>query len=119
MADIRIYLDEDVHHLIAYALRLRGWEVQTTVEAGNERSPDLRQIHYATQYGYSILTYNVNDFPRLHYEIMASGDHHGGIIVATQDRPSVNAKTLLALVSRFSAEDFADQLIYLNNWMEQ
>jgi hypothetical protein len=34
MALIRVYLDEDVHNLIADALRLRGWDALTTIEAG-------------------------------------------------------------------------------------
>jgi hypothetical protein len=118
MALIKVYLDEDVHNLIAEALRLRGWDALTTVEAGNRRADDIDQIRYASQRGYCILTYNVKDYPRLHHEIMSAGDQHAGIIVATQDRPSSNAKTLLKLTSTFSAEDFVDQLLYLNNWME-
>jgi hypothetical protein len=118
MAQIKIYLDEDVHNLIAETVRRRGWEAQTTIEAGNQRAPDMDQIRYASERGYCIVTYNVTDFPRLHYEIRSRGDHHSGIIVATQDRPSINAKTLLKLLGTFAAEDFVDQLIYLNNWMD-
>ena len=118
MTSIAIYLDEDVHNLIAAALRLRGWQVITTIEAGNQRASDLDQIKYATARGQCILTYNVSDFPRLHDEIIAQGGSHAGIVVATQDRPSANARALLSLVSTFTAEDFVDQLIYLNNWME-
>lgn len=118
MAAITVYLDEDVHSFIAEALRLRGWHALTTVEAGNQRASDLDQINYATQHGCCILTYNVTDFPRLHREILSSGGTHAGVIVATQDRPSSNARTLLSLLATFTAEEFVDQLIYLNNWME-
>jgi hypothetical protein len=118
MASVKVYLDEDVHNLIADALRLRGWEAQTTVQAGNQSQPDSNQILYAAAHGYSIVSYNVTDFPRLHDEIIAAGGHHAGIIIATQDRPSANARALLSLVSAFTAEDFADQLVYLNNWMD-
>lgn len=117
MASVRIYLDEDVHNLVADALRLRGWRALTTIEAGNQGASDAEQLKYATGVGHTLLTYNIHDFPRLHDEVLASGGHHAGIIVATQDHPGVNARTLLTLVSGFSAEDFADQLIYLNNWM--
>ena len=116
MTSIKIYLDEDVHHLIAHALRLRSWEAITTFDAGRQGSTDLEQIRFAADNSYVILSYNVSDFPRLHYEIVGAGDHHAGIIVATQEDPAANARTMLALVSTFSAEDFTNQLIYLNNW---
>ena len=117
MAAIKLYLDEDVHHLIAQALRLRGWTALTTVEAGRQGSFDLEQLHFATASGYTMLTYNVADFPRLHYELIRTGKHHTGIIVATQDDPAANARTLLRLVSVFSADELVDQLVFLNNWM--
>ena len=81
MTAIKLYLDEDVHHLIAQALRLRGWTELTTVEAGRQGSFDLEQLHFATASGYTMLTYNVADFPRLHYELIRTGEHHAGIIV--------------------------------------
>ena len=38
MMPIKVYLDEDVHHLIAHALRLRSWEAITTIDAGRQGS---------------------------------------------------------------------------------
>jgi hypothetical protein len=78
MAELKVYFDEDVHNLIAQVLRLRGWEAETTIEAGNRRASDADQIRYASQRGYCIMTYNVTDFPRLHSEVLATGGHHAG-----------------------------------------
>jgi hypothetical protein len=117
MTPIKIYLDEDVHHLIARALEHRGWQALTTFEAGRSSSSDAEQIEYATDNGYALVSYNIADFPRIHDELISAGRHHAGIIVATQDDPAANARTILTLVSTFSAEDFVDQLLYLNNWM--
>ncbi|MCE9553790.1 MAG: DUF5615 family PIN-like protein [Planctomycetes bacterium] len=117
MAQIKVYLDEDVHHLIAQALELRGWEVLTTPGAGRSGSSDGEQIQFAADHGYAILSYNVADFPRLHHERVAAGLGHAGIIVATQDDPGANARAMLAIVSTFSADDLVNQLLYLNNWM--
>lgn len=89
----------------------------TTVDAGRQGSTDLEQIQFAADEGFVILSYNVSDFPRLHYELTGSGSHHAGIIVASQVDPAANARAILGLVSTFSTEDFIDQLIYLNNWM--
>lgn len=116
MTPVKIYLDEDVHHLIAHALRLRGWQAVTTIDVGRQGTSDLEQVQFAADNGFAILSYNVTDFPRLHAEITESNHHHAGIIVATQDNPATNARTLLSLASTFSAEDFIDPLIYLNNW---
>ena len=117
MSPIKVYFDEDVHHLIAHALSLRSRNTLTTVEAGRAGTSDLQQIQFAAENGYVIISYNSSDFPRLHYEIMNAGNHHAWIIVATQDKLGANARALLSLLSTFSAEDFVDQLVYLNNWM--
>ena len=45
---VKLYLDEDVHEDIAMALRLRGYDVKTTKEAGNKGLSDIEQIKYAT-----------------------------------------------------------------------
>ena len=117
MATARVYLDEDVHGLLADALRLRGRTVLTTVEAGKQGSTDQEQIRFATEIGYVFVSYNVLDFPRLHHELRQAGHNHPGIIVGTQDNPSRNVRALLALIDTFSADDFANQLLYLNNWL--
>ena len=117
MRPLKIYLDEDVHNLIAHALVLRDWDARTTVEAGLSGASDLQQIQFATANRSAIVSYNSSDFPRLHYEILNKGNHHSGIIVATQDNPRENVRALLSLLNTFSSEDFVDQLVYLNNWM--
>ncbi len=116
MAAIKVYLDEDVHIYIAQALRLRGWEALTTEEVGQRGVDDSEQIILAIQRGYSILTYNINDYPRLHYEIVTSGETHAGIIVGTREDPRRNIRALLNLLGKLSAEAMKDQLVYLNNW---
>lgn len=116
MTAVKVYLDEDVHTFIAQALRLRGWEALTTEEAGRRGAKDLDQITFATEHGYAVLTYNRRDFPRLHYEIVAGGQEHAGIIVATQEDPRQNIRALLNLLNTLSAEAMKGQLVYLNNW---
>lgn len=114
--EIKVYLDEDVHAFIAEALHLRGWEALTTREAGRRGASDLDQIEFATKHGYAILTYNVSNFPRHHFELTARGRIHSGIIIATQDDPRRSLRALLNILSTFSQEDVVGQLIYLNNW---
>jgi hypothetical protein len=116
MAAIKVYLDEDVHTYVAQALRLRGWEAQTTEEAGQRGADDRDQISFATAQEYAILTYNINDYPRLHYEIVTSGETHAGVIVGTREDPRRNIRALLNLLSKLSAEAIKGQIVYLNNW---
>jgi len=116
MAAIKVYLDEDVHTFIAQALRLRGWEALTTEEAGRRGADDRDQISFATAQEYAILTYNSNDYPRLHYEIVTGGGTHAGIILATQENPRQTIRAQFNLLNSLSAEAIHGQLVYLNNW---
>lgn len=118
MAAIKIYLDEDVHPFIAHAVRLRGYEALTTVEAGQRTAGDTEQIEFAISKGMALLTYNSRDFPRIHSNFVRSGRPHRGIIVATQDDPRRNVRGLLKLFAERSADDLRDALVYLNNWIE-
>lgn len=59
---IHVYLDEDVHGLVARLLRQRSFPVTTTIEAGNMGQPDEEQLAYAATHGMAILTHNRNDF---------------------------------------------------------
>src|SRR5262249_60956657 len=108
--------DEDVHTFIAQALRLRAWEALTTQEAGRRGVDDRGQIAFATAQGYAMLTYNSNDYPRVHYEIVTGGGTHGGIILATQEHPRQTLRALFHLLNTLSAEAISGQLVYLNNW---
>jgi uncharacterized protein DUF5615 len=116
MTAIKIYFDEDVHTFIAHALRLRGWDILTTQEAQRREADDREQITFAGERGYAILSYNVRDFPRLHYELVANSQMHAGIIVATQDHPHRNLRAVFRLLNTLSAEVLRGQLVYLNNW---
>jgi hypothetical protein len=118
MAAAKVYLDEDVHPFIAEALRLRGWEALTTSAARRRGAGDRDQVRFATESGYAFLTYNVRDLPRIHYEMLAAGEHHSGIIVAVQDDPRRTIRALLNLLANVSAEALCDSLVYANSWTE-
>ncbi|MDP2151610.1 MAG: DUF5615 family PIN-like protein [Parvibaculum sp.] len=44
---IKLYLDEDVHKKIATALRLKGYDVLSAHEAGNNGISDRKQLEFA------------------------------------------------------------------------
>jgi hypothetical protein len=67
MSQIRLFVDEDAaEHAVIVALRDRGVDVLTVLEAGTVRSPDEEQLAFAKLHGRSIYTLNVGDFCRLH-----------------------------------------------------
>lgn len=116
MTSVKLYLDEDVEVFLADAVRRRGYEVNTTRDWGNLGATDLVQIAFALQNGFVILTHNVQDFPRLHYEIIGRSEQHNGFIVAKKESPTIILRRLLKLLAERSAEDMQDRLEYLSNW---
>ncbi len=116
MGRIKVYIDEDVDIAVSKALRLRGLEASTTLEQERCKSSDNEQLEYASSIEAVLLTHNVQDFPRIHYEFMRDCKHHGGIIVAKQVPVGETVRGLLHLVSTLSAEDMEDRLEYLSNW---
>lgn len=116
MANIKLYLDEDVEIFLADAVRRRGYEATTARDCGNLGISDLAQTAFAHQSGFVILTHNVQDFPRLHYEITGRQEHHSGFIIAKKESPTSNLRRLLKLLATRSAEDMLDALEYLSSW---
>ena len=71
-------VDEDVHGLIADTLRLRGRDVLRTNEAGRSGATDSQQLDFAMSQRRVFVSYNITDFPRMHHERLAAGEHHAG-----------------------------------------
>jgi predicted nuclease of predicted toxin-antitoxin system len=109
----RLYLDEDVAVLLAALLRSRGFEAETTQEAGNTAATDERQLEYAAGKGLALLTHNRADFEQLATQYFQEGRHHAGIIIAARRMPHDILRRLLALLNRTTAEEIADNVWYL------
>ena len=58
----RLTLDADVHVPAAKALRLRGFDVVSVWELGQEALSDEEQLQRASDQGRCIVTFNVTDF---------------------------------------------------------
>jgi predicted nuclease of predicted toxin-antitoxin system len=116
MGKIKIYTDEDLAIAVSRALRLRGFEAFTTKEQEKSQNSDEEQLGYATSIGSVLLTHNIHDFPRIHYDFMKQGKHHNGIIIAKQISIGEIVKSFLHLAATLAAEDMEDRLEYLSNW---
>ena len=79
----RLYANENFPKPVVEALRVLGYEVLTTAEAGraDQEVPDDEVLAFAKNEGRCVLTLNRRDFIRLH----RLDSNHAGIIVCTFD----------------------------------
>lgn len=87
---IRLYFDEDsMWHALMTALRARGIDVQTALEAAMIARTDEDHLAFATSHGCVLCSFNVGDFYRLHTRYMVQHQAHTGIVLARQQQYSV------------------------------
>lgn len=112
-----VYCDEDVHGAVVRGLRRIGLHTTSTAFVGNLGLDDEAQLRWSSAAGRVLLTHNVQDFPRIHYEFAARGESHSGIVMGRQDLSIGEIIRRGAhLCSTLSAEDIQDRLEYLSAW---
>jgi hypothetical protein len=107
----RLYTDEDFDRFVVVELRRLGHDVLTMQEdgCGNRGVPDRGVIALARQLNRAVVTFNRQDFIRLH----AASNEHKGILVCTRDPDSVAlAGRIHQQVTR--AGNLANQLLRIN-----
>jgi len=116
---IRLYLDEDaMDGNLVWALRVRGLDVVTALDAGLIQTPDLKHLEYASLHGRTLYSFNVSDFMALHTSWVAARKQHAGIIFGQQQRYSVGEqmRRLVRLVQMRSAEGLCNRVEFLSAW---
>ncbi len=116
---IRLYCDEDtVRHALVAALRQRGVDVCTALDAEMIQATDDEQLAYATGDARTLYTFNMKDFCRLHADWLAAGRCHAGIVVARQQQYSVGEqmRRLLRLIAVRTCDDMQNHLEFLSDW---
>lgn len=90
MENLRLYLDEDsMDQRLVRALRTRGMDVETALDAEMVAQPDEEHLRYAAASGRVLHTFNVDDFYELHSQFMDEKRDHAGLVLATQQRYTV------------------------------
>jgi len=115
---IRLYLDEDaMDDDLVQALRLRGVDVETALDAHLIAHSDDEQLAYAASVGRTLYTFNVSDFIQLHSAYMAEG--HAGIIFGQQQRYGVGEqmRRLRRLIALRSLEAMQNNFEFLSSWV--
>ena len=118
---IRLYFDEDsMWHALIIALRARGVDVQTALEATMIERADEAHLAFATAQGRVLCSFNVGDFYRLHTSYMAQHTSHTGIVLARQQQYSVGEymRRLLRLMAHLTAEEMHNRVEFLSAWSE-
>ena len=107
-------MDED----LIYALRIRGVDIMTALEADMIERNDQEHLDYATVQGRVLYSFNVSDYYRLHTEYLSQGKSHAGIILTRQQHYSVGEqmRCLLKLIAIKSREEMKNQLEFLSAW---
>ena len=110
---IELYLDEDVSVLVAGLLRARGFDVETTQDAGRKKADDAEQLAYAVSHRRALLTHNRDDFARLAKGFFAGGRKHHGIIIAVRRPPHEIVRRVLVILNQNTADEMEGQVIYI------
>ncbi|MCI0491087.1 MAG: DUF5615 family PIN-like protein [Blastocatellia bacterium] len=100
------------------ALRVRGTDVATALEAGMIRLEDADHLEFATSQGRALYSFNIGDYCFLHTEYLNQNKHHAGIILASQQQYSVGEqmRRLSRIIGAVSAEEIRDSIVFLSAW---
>jgi hypothetical protein len=116
---VGLYTDEDVIPDLAPALRRRGYEAQSAVEADNTEVSDEVQLAYATAKGMALLTYNIQHFVPLAQAWYLTGREHAGLILSEQFSQRQFGELLrrvLRLLDRWTADEMRNQIVFLQQY---
>jgi uncharacterized protein with PIN domain len=107
--EIRFHLDESVTTKVAFALRIQGFDITTTQEAGLMSTPDTTQFEFA-QLEQRVLITKDGDFLR----IASKRWDHAGILYCQQDA-GVGEMVLgcIALDGSFSISEMRGRIEFL------
>jgi hypothetical protein len=113
MAEIRLFLDEDVWVGLAAALRSAGIDAVSAGELNRKGYSDESQLQFAIEAQRTILTHNVQDFAPLARECAANSIEHHGIIVAPQLEKGKLLQRTLVLLNSLTAAQLANTLRFI------
>lgn len=116
---VSLYLDEDsMDKSLLQALRARGVDVTTALEADMIERPDQEHLDFATAQERVLYSFNVGDFYHIHAIYSDEGKSHAGIILARQQQYSVGEqmRRLLRLMSALSPDEMRNRVEFLGSW---
>ncbi len=113
-------MDQDsANALVVQRLRLAGFDILTSLEAGRERASDTEQLEFATAERRAIYTANRRDFAQLHRDWMTAGRDHAGIVTRSRQQLSVGdqVRGLTRICRRYEPNTAINAFEYLEAWL--
>jgi hypothetical protein len=100
------------------ALKARGVDVLSALEAEMVEKSDAHHLEYATTERRALYSFNIGDFFRLHTSWLAQGKSHSGLILSKQQQYSIGEqmRRILKLIATRSAEEMQDHVEFLGAW---
>jgi hypothetical protein len=114
-----LYIDEDSgDRNLVQALRARGVDVLTALDARMIERTDAEHLQLATSLGRVLYSFNRGDFLRLHSHYMATGQEHAGMLRARQQHYAVGEqmRRVLKIMALKSAADMRNNVEFLSSW---
>ncbi len=116
MAEIRLYLDEDVSPTVAVVLRSRGYDVVSAHEVGMRGKSDEEQLCYAIESERTFLTFNARHFVPLTEELYEERRKHFGIIISKQVSLSEIIRLTVKMLNIGKVSDLKNSLMWLQRF---
>src|SRR5262245_9536397 len=119
---IRLYFDKDsMRHRLIHALRARGIDVQTALDAAMIDRTDEAHLEFTTAQGCVLCSFNVSDFCQHHTTCMVQHKAHAGIGLAWQQQYSLGEyiRHLLRLMAHLTAKEMQNRVEFLSAWEER
>lgn len=116
---ISLYTDEDVTDRLAELLQERGFSAANVAQEGTGRLNDENQLVYATARGWTLLTYNRDDFLRLPSQWYREGRDHPGILISqhfSRRETGELLRQVLNLLGQVTAEEMRSTVRYLQSY---
>ena len=116
MADVRLYLDEDVSDDLARILRARGFDALSVYDVERTGRTDREQLEFAIAQQRTLFSFNVKHFAVLAEHYAAQSKSHFGIVVSNQLEFGELLRRVLNLLRLRTAEDMFNHFDWLQNY---
>jgi predicted nuclease of predicted toxin-antitoxin system len=111
-----VYLDADVHPIVARILRGRGFDALSANEAGHRQASDREQLDFAVARRRALVTFNVADFVREARGYAQEGRDHCGIVVSDQLEIGELVRRMTKVLGTYSASDMINRFVWLQSF---
>jgi uncharacterized protein with PIN domain len=116
LAEVKLYLDENIPPALAVILRSRGYDVVSAHEVDMRGKKDEEQLEYAIAQGRVLLTFNVRHFAPLAKSYFEQGREHPGIVVSTDVELRKLIRLTTNLLEREKPEDLKNGFVWLQSY---